>query len=256
MAADVPRKTALITGAAVRIGRQLALDLAADGWSVAVHYNSSRAEALETVAGVEAAGARGVAIAGDLAQPATAERVVGEAGAALGPLSLLVNNASLFEPDEASTVTAGSWDMHMNTNLRAPVLLAQAFAAQLPAGETGNIVNLIDQRVLKLNPKFFSYTLSKSGLWTATRTMAQAFAPHIRVNAIGPGPALPNSRMDEADLDQQASLTLLQRGTSPAELSAALRFILAAPALTGQMIVLDGGQHLTWQTPDITDVNE
>ncbi len=253
---DAPRKTALITGAAVRIGRRLALDLAADGWSVAVHYNTSAGEAAQTVAAIEATGARGVSVAGDLAQADAPRSIIDEATAALGPLSLLINNASVFEPDEASTITPESWDLHMNTNLRAPLFLAQAFAAQLPAGEGGNIVNLIDQRVLKLNPLFFSYTLSKAGLWTATRTMAQAFAPRIRVNAIGPGPALPNARMDEADLDQQASLTLLERGTSPEELSAALQFILAAPALTGQMIVLDGGQHLTWQTPDITDVNE
>jgi NAD(P)-dependent dehydrogenase (short-subunit alcohol dehydrogenase family) len=134
--------------------------------------------------------------------------------------------------------------------------MSQAFARQLPEGQEGNIISIIDQRVWKLNPKFFSYTTSKSGLWTATRTLAQALAPNIRVNAIGPGPALPSARMDQAEFDKQAKLTLLGRGTSPAEISGAVKFILSQPSLTGQMIALDGGQHLVWQTPDVVEVNE
>jgi NAD(P)-dependent dehydrogenase (short-subunit alcohol dehydrogenase family) len=184
------------------------------------------------------------------------QQIIDDAVEALGPLTCLINNASRFEPDEADTVTIDGWDRHLDTNLRAPVFLSQAFAAQLPTGEQGNIINIIDQRVWKLNPTFFSYTASKSALWTVTRTLAQSLAPRIRVNAIGPGPALPNVRMNDDDFAKQASLTLLQRGTSPEEISAALLFILSAPALTGQMIVLDGGQHLVWQTPDVTDVNE
>jgi NAD(P)-dependent dehydrogenase (short-subunit alcohol dehydrogenase family) len=154
------------------------------------------------------------------------------------------------------TITQESWAGHLDTNLRAPVFLSQAFAAQLPAGDAGNIINIIDQRVWKLNPRFFSYTASKAALWTATRTLAQALAPRIRVNAIGPGPALANLRMDPEEFRKQSQLTILERGTSPEEISAAVRYILSAPAMTGQMIVLDGGQHLVWQTPDVVDIRE
>ena len=248
--------TVLITGAARRIGRHMALSLATKGWAVAVHYNTSMQEAEDVVAEIQANGGRGVAVQGDLSVSETPEKIVAGAVAALGPLTCLVNNASKFDPDEAETVTHEGWDEHLNTNVRAPVFLAQTFAAQLPEGMQGNIVNIIDQRVWKLNPTFFSYTASKSTLWTVTRTLAQSLAPRIRVNAIGPGPALPNVRMNEADFAKQSRLTLLQRGTSPDEISSALEFILSAPALTGQMIVLDGGQHLVWQTPDVTDVNE
>ena len=246
----------LVTGAARRIGRQLALDLASDGWDVAVHCNASRGEAGEVAQLIERAGRKAVVVQGDLALPEVPERLIAEAAQALGGLTCLINNASVFEPDVVGSITAASWARHLDINLRAPVFLAQAFARQLPKRASGNIVNIIDQRVWKLNPKFFSYTASKSALWTATRTLAQALAPRIRVNAIGPGPALPNIRMDEEDFAKQSRLTLLGRGTSPAEISAAAKFILSQPALTGQMIVLDGGQHLVWQTPDVIEVNE
>ncbi|MDX1715534.1 MAG: SDR family oxidoreductase [Anderseniella sp.] len=249
-------RTALITGAARRIGKRMAVDLAAQGWAVAIHYNSSRDEAQAVADQIAAAGGRAAIVQGDLSSPAAPQKIIAAAVEELGPLTCLINNASRFEPDEADTVTVDDWDSHLDTNLRAPVFLSQAFAAQLPAGEQGNIINIIDQRVWKLNPTFFSYTASKSALWTVTRTLAQSLAPRIRVNAIGPGPALPNVRMNADDFAKQASLTLLQRGTSPEEISATLLFILSAPALTGQMIVLDGGQHLVWQTPDVTDVNE
>ncbi|MGB7206543.1 MAG: SDR family oxidoreductase, partial [Anderseniella sp.] len=186
----------------------------------------------------------------DLADPSSPARIMQQAVDVLGPITCLVNNASMFEPDEAGTMTAQSWDDHLNTNLRAPVFLAQEFAAQLPDTMSGNIVNIIDQCVLNLNPTFFSYTVSKSALWTVTRTLAQSLAPRIRVNAIGPGPALPSVHMKEGEFELAERATILQRGTSPQEISAALSFILSAPALTGQMIVLDGGQHLVWQTPD------
>jgi NAD(P)-dependent dehydrogenase (short-subunit alcohol dehydrogenase family) len=247
---------ALVTGSARRIGRQIALDLAGDGWDVAVHCNASRPEAEEAAAEIRAMGRRAVVVQGDLADDRVPERLIAEAGAALGGLNCLINNASIFEPDEAGSITSASWARHLDINLRAPVFLSQAFARALPQGEHGNIVSIIDQRVWKLNPKFFSYTASKSALWTATRTLAQALAPRIRVNAIGPGPALPSVRMDEHEFAKQERLTLLGRGTSPAEISSAVRFILSQPALTGQMIVLDGGQHLVWQTPDVTEVRE
>jgi NAD(P)-dependent dehydrogenase (short-subunit alcohol dehydrogenase family) len=249
-------KTALITGAAKRIGRQLALDLAEAGFDIAVHCNASRAEADEVAANIRAVGRNAHVVAGDLAREDTPHAIIGSAVAALGPLTLLINNASIFEPDEVGSISSDSWAQHQNTNLRAPIMLSQAFAAQLPKDEHGNIINIVDQRVWKLNPRFFSYTMSKTGLWTATRTLAQALAPRVRVNAIGPGPALPSARMDQSEFDKQARLTLLGRGTSPQEISAAAKFILSQPALTGQMIALDGGQHLVWQTPDVVEVNE
>lgn len=249
-------KTALITGAAKRIGRRLALDLAGAGYDVAVHCNASRDEAETVAASIRVMGRKAVVIQADLAALESPSRIMVEAGAYLGAVGVLINNASLFEEDDLSNMTDDSWQMHQDINLRAPVMLAKAFAVQLPEGGEGNIINLIDQRVWKLNPQFFSYTISKAGLWTATRTLAQALAPRIRVNAIGPGPALPSARMDDAAFQRQGELTLLKRGTSPAEISAAVQFILSQPALTGQMIALDGGQHLVWQTPDVVEVTE
>ena len=249
-------KSVLVTGSAKRIGRKLALDLAADGWDVAVHCNTSVVEAEEVAAAIRGMGRRTVMVRGDLSEPDVPDRLVAQAAEALGGLTCLINNASLFEPDEVGAITRSSWARHNDTNLRAPVFLSQAFARQLPGGVEGNIISIIDQRVWKLNPRFFSYTMSKSGLWTATRTLAQALAPRIRVNAIGPGPALPSARMDEEEFAKQTRLTLLHRGTSPAEISGAVKFILSQPSLTGQMIALDGGQHLVWQTPDVIEVSE
>jgi NAD(P)-dependent dehydrogenase (short-subunit alcohol dehydrogenase family) len=250
------KKTALITGAAKRIGRQLALDLAGAGYDIAVHCNASLLEAEEVAAAIRAKGRSAVVIAADLAREESPRRIMEEAVAGLGVVGVLINNASLFEEDDLDSMTVESWQLHQDINLRAPIMLAQAFALQLPEGASGNVINLIDQRVWKLNPQFFSYTISKAGLWTATRTLAQALAPHVRVNAIGPGPALPSARMDDAAFRRQGELTLLKRGTSPAEISAAVQFILSQPALTGQMIALDGGQHLVWQTPDVVEVSE
>ena len=249
-------KTALVTGAGKRIGRQIALDLAKDGWAVAVHYVSSDEEAQSVVDEISDAGGVAVKVEGDLEKAEAPQNIINEVVALLGPLSLLVNNASLFEHDEIGDMTVESWDRHQDINLRAPVFLAQAFAGQLPSGQKGNIVNLIDQRVWQLTPAFFSYTISKAGLWAATQTLAQSLAPDIRVNAIGPGPALASSRMAQSEFEKQCNLMPLQRGTSPQEISSALAFILSAPAMTGQMIALDGGQHLAWKTPDFTDVSE
>lgn len=249
-------KSVLITGAAKRIGRALALDLAEAGWDVAIHCSTSVKEAEEVAAAVQAFGRRAAVVRGDLSKPQIPEQLIEAALTALDGLSGLVNNASVFEPDEVGSITLESWAEHLDTNLRAPVFLSQAFARQLPDGVEGNIINIIDQRVWKLNPKFFSYTASKSALWTVTQTLAQALAPRIRVNAIGPGPALPNIRMDEEEFAKQSRLTLLGRGTTPVEICSAARFILSQPAMTGQMIVLDGGQHLVWQTADVIEVRE
>jgi len=249
-------RAALVTGAGQRIGRAIALGLGAAGWSVAVHHRDSAADADETVAKIEAAGGRAVALAADLGDEAKATDLPRRAVEALGPLGCLVNNASLFEYDSAESATRESWEAHMAVNLRAPFLMSQAFAKGLPAGAAGAIINILDQRVWNLTPHFISYTLSKSGLWTLTQTLALALAPAIRVNAIGPGPVLASTRQSEAQFRAQAKNTPLGHGAQPQEISDAVRFILAAPAMTGQMMALDGGQHLGWAMPSNREVEE
>lgn len=243
--AALPR-TVLITGGARRIGRAIALALAADGWAVAVHYNASRPPAEALAAGIVRAGGRAVALDADLADEAAVAALVPRATAALGPLGCLVNNASAFENDTVVTADRASWDAHLEVNLRAPFVLMQGFAAQLPESSAGAIINLLDQRVWNVTPYFVSYTVSKAALWTLTQTMALALAPRIRVNGIGPGPTLPSPRQSAAQFERQCASLPLRRGTTPEEIATAVRFILAAPALTGQMIALDGGQHLGW----------
>jgi NAD(P)-dependent dehydrogenase (short-subunit alcohol dehydrogenase family) len=246
VASDRMPRAALVTGAAQRIGRAIALGLATEGWAVAVHYRRSRAKAEALVSEIAAKGGRAVALAADLTDEAEVETVVPRAVAALGPLGCLVNNASLFENDTVRSATRQSWDAHIATNLRAPFVLIQGFAAQLPESADGAVINLLDERVWNLTPYFVSYTVSKMGLWTLTRTMALALAPRIRVNGIGPGPTLPSPRQTQEHFARQSAELPLQRGTSPEEIAAAVRFVLAAPAMTGQMIALDGGQHLGW----------
>ena len=246
----------LITGAAKRIGRQLALDLAAAGHDVVIHFNESATEAEEVAASICAMGRRAALVQGDLADADTPERLIKLGVSQIGTISALINNASIYEFDQVGEIRLDAWQRHMDINLRAPVFLAQAFAAQLPKGVQGNIINLIDGRVWRLNPRFFSYTISKSALWTATRTMAQALAPNIRVNAIGPGPVLPPKGMSAEEHARDEANTLLRHGVSPAEISAAIRFVLSQSALTGQMIALDSGQHLLWKTRDIGEVVE
>src|SRR5579871_4994153 len=247
------RGSALVTGAARRIGRALALELGRLGYPVAVHYGRSAEDAAQTVAAIRAAGGTAEAFAADLAREAEVHALMPRVAAALGPVTCLVNNASVFERDEAASSTRASWDAHLETNLRAPFVLTQAMAAALPA-ETGagaaNVVNLLDQRVWRLTPHFTSYTVSKFGLWGLTQSLALALAPRVRVNAIGPGPALPSPRQSAAQFDAQCAALPLRRGTSLDEIAAALRFILASPSLTGQMIALDGGQHLGWSFPN------
>ena len=244
-ASAMPR-AALVTGAAQRIGRAIALALAADGWAVAVHYRASRAPAEALVAEIARSGGRAVSLDADLADEAAVARLVPRAAAALGPLGCLVNNASSFENDTAATADRASWDAHLEVNLRAPFVLMQGFAAQLPASAAGAVINLLDQRVWNLTPYFISYTVSKAGLWTLTQSMALALAPRIRVNGIGPGPTLPSPRQSAAQFARQCASVPLRRGATPGEIADAVRFILAAPSLTGQMIALDGGQHLGW----------
>jgi NAD(P)-dependent dehydrogenase (short-subunit alcohol dehydrogenase family) len=241
----IPR-AALVTGAAQRIGRTIALALAADGWSVAVHYHSSQQSAEALVGEIAAGGGSAVALEADLADEAAVQELMPRAAAALGPVGCLVNNAAVFENDNAATATRESWDRHLAVNLRAPFVLIQNFAAQLPTAAEGAIVNMLDERVWNLTPYFVSYTVSKTGLWTLTQTMALALAPRIRVNGIGPGPALPSRRQTAEQFARQNAELPLRRGTTPGEIADAVRFLLAAPAVTGQMIALDGGQHLAW----------
>ena len=255
---------ALVTGAGKRLGREMALYLARRGFDVAVHYASSRKEAEAVVKEIEGMGQRACALRADLLIESQVEKLIPMAVQGLGgPLTALVNNASIFEYDTVQTATRKSWDRHMESNLRAPFVLTQAFAAQVPptakdaAGEaeaTGLIINMIDQRVHKLTPEFMSYTLAKMGLWALTRTSAQALAPQIRVNAIGPGPTLQGGRQSDGHFARQRAATILKRGANPADITAALGFFLDSPGVTGQMIAVDGGQHLGWQTPDVLGV--
>jgi NAD(P)-dependent dehydrogenase (short-subunit alcohol dehydrogenase family) len=240
---------ALVTGAAQRIGRALALELARLGYAVAVHYQRSADQAAETVAAIRDAGGRAERFAADLAREDETQRLAPRAAEALGPITCLVNNASRFERDEVDSATRASWDAHLETNLRAPFVLCQAVVAALPRDEEANIVNLLDQRVWRLTPHFTSYTISKFGLWGLTQSLALALAPRVRVNAIGPGPALPSPRQSAAQFAAQSARLPLGRGTTPDDICAALRFILATRSLTGQMIALDGGQHLGWSFP-------
>jgi NAD(P)-dependent dehydrogenase (short-subunit alcohol dehydrogenase family) len=244
----VPR-TALVTGGGQRIGRALALALAEDGFAVAVHYHRSDAAAETVAAAIRQRGGRAVALGADLADEAAVQGLLPRIEDAFGPLGCLVNNAGVFGDDTAVTVSRESWDLHLAVNLRAPFVLMQQMAARLPSEDGGVVINLLDQRVWSLTPYFVSYTLSKAGLWTLTQTMALALAPRIRVNGIGPGPTLPSLRQSSEQFRRQCLQMPLGRGTSPQEIVKAMRFILAAPALTGQMIALDGGQHLGWAQP-------
>jgi NAD(P)-dependent dehydrogenase (short-subunit alcohol dehydrogenase family) len=247
---------AIVTGGARRIGRALSLALADSGFAVAVHHHRSATDAEAVVTEIGKAGGKAVALAADLADEDAVKELLPRAAAALGPIGVLVNNASIFENDTIATATRDSWERHLAVNLRAPFVLMQEFAAQLPAEAGGVIVNLLDERVWNLTPYFVSYTLSKSGLWTLTRSMALALAPRIRVNGIGPGPTLPSERQTAEQFIERCRHMPLRRGTDPDEIAAALRFILAAPAMTGQMIALDGGEHLGWAQPGQTSVIE
>jgi NAD(P)-dependent dehydrogenase (short-subunit alcohol dehydrogenase family) len=239
----------LITGAAKRIGRTLALHLAARGWRIGVHCHGSLGEADELVAQIARAGGAAAVLRADLAQAASVARLVPDCRAALGAPTCLINNAAMFVEDEVRTLSSALWDTQLAVNLKAPVFLAQAFAAALPQDASGTIINIVDQRVWRPTPRFFSYGASKMALWGVTRTLAQALAPRIRVNAIAPGPALQGAHQSAEAFRAECRATLLGRGTSPQEIAAAVDFVLDAPAMTGQMLALDGGQHLTWYGP-------
>lgn len=244
-------RTALVTGGARRIGRAIVERLAGAGYSVAIHYNRSHEDAETLRRTLGDTGGRAVVIEADLADPDKIALVLAQARATLGPITLLVNNASVFEPDDIRSVDAALWERHFAVNLRGPVLLARDFARQLPAASRGAIVNVIDQRVFRPTPHFLSYTLSKSALLTATQTLAQALAPRIRVNAVGPGPTLASRRQDPSEFARQGAALPLGHGPHPEEIADAVLFLANATSVTGQMLAVDGGQHLAWQTPDV-----
>lgn len=244
------RGAALVTGAGRRIGQALALEAARAGYDVAVHHRASADEAEETARAVRALGRRATLVRADLSDEDETRGLIG-AAAEIGPVTLLVNSASAFEDDRVGGLSRRTWDLHLETNLRAPIVLAEAFAAALPADREGLVVNIVDQRVKRPNPQFFSYTLSKAGLWWATQTLAQGLAPRVRVNAIGPGPTLPSVHQAPGEFEAEAAAIPLQRRVTPDDLAAALRYLIDARSVTGQMIAVDGGQHLGWRTPDI-----
>jgi NAD(P)-dependent dehydrogenase (short-subunit alcohol dehydrogenase family) len=246
--ASLPR-TALVTGGARRLGRAIALALAGAGFDIAVHCHASRDEAEATAAEIRALGRKAAVLPADLGDEAAVTALVPAAMAALGPLGVLVNNASTFERDEWHDATRESWNRHIEPNLRAPFVLMQHFARTLPPQAQGAVINMLDERVWSLTPHFVSYTVSKAGLWALTQSMALALAPRIRVNAIGPGPAMPSPRQTPAQFERQGASVPLGRGTSPGEIGRAVLAILAMPSMTGQMIALDGGQHLQWAPP-------
>lgn len=249
-------RAALVTGGAKRVGLAITRALIQAGYAVAVHANNSRREADALCADIRSKGGRAAAVQADLTDHAQVLQLVPAAAAAVGPLTLLVNNASTFEPDDIASLDRNLFDRHMAVHARAPLFLAQAFAVQAPDGANASIVNLLDQRVMKPTPLFLSYALSKNALYAATTMLAQALAPKVRVNGVAPGPTLPSSRQSPEEFASQTAKLPLGRGTSPEEIAAAVLFLAGAVSITGQTVAVDGGQHLAWQTPDIAGVRE
>jgi NAD(P)-dependent dehydrogenase (short-subunit alcohol dehydrogenase family) len=247
-------RAALVTGGARRIGRAICEKLAREGYAVAIHCHQSRRDGERLAKELHQHGARVCVVTGDLSKPGVPAKLMREAGAAIGPLTLLVNNASVFARDAVGSLDGALWQRQFDINLRAPVFLAESFAAQAPPGADASVVNLLDQKVFKLNPLFFSYTLTKAGLLCATTLLAQALAPAVRVNAVAPGPTAPSLHEGEAGLAREIQGTPLRRGSPPQAIAEAVWYLAGAGSVTGQTIAVDGGQHLAWQTPDITGI--
>ena len=244
-------KTALITGAANRIGKAIATELARQGYQIAVHYNQSEKQATETVNEIKQKGGEAKQFQANLTDQKQTEKLIETVNRNLGAVDLLVNNASIFEDDNLNEFDSTKWDCHFSLHLKAPMILSGLFASQLPPDSDGLIVNIIDQRVLRITPRHFSYTLSKHALWTATRMSAQCLAPRIRVNALAPGPTLPAPRQSQTDFDAQVKSTLLGRSAKPEDFAKAILYFVDNPSITGQILALDGGQHLAWETTDL-----
>lgn len=243
-------KTALVTGGAKRVGKTIVQDLVRHGWAVAIHYRQSAEDATRLAEELVRDGGKATAVGCDLSRESQVADLVANGSEALGQsLTLLVNNASTFQNDTVETADRESWDRHIEPNLRAPLVLSQAFAKQLPNDQAGNIVNIIDQRVRNLTPYYLSYTVSKAGLWTLTRTLAMALAPRVRVNGIGPGPTLAAKQQTDDQFERQWRSLPLQRPVDPQEIAAAVRFLVSTPSMTGQMLALDSGEHLAWAQP-------
>lgn len=240
----------LITGSARRIGRAIALDLANNGWNIIVHYKKSKKDAIELCEKIKKNGSKSFVIYGNLSKDQDVKNIIKRVKKEFGYITCLINNASEFDNDNINNMTKKSWERHMQVNFYAPILLSQKFKQQLPSKVKGNIINIVDQKVTKLTPKFLSYTLSKSGLWTATKILAMALAPNIRVNAIAPGPTIKSKRQSILNFKKQSSATILKRGGDPKEIGNAVKFILNSSSMTGQTIFLDGGQRLVWKTLD------
>ncbi|MCB1517598.1 MAG: SDR family oxidoreductase [Hyphomicrobiaceae bacterium] len=238
---------ALVTGAGTRIGAALARRLAVKGYAIIVHYNRSSDSAEQVAEAIRENGGRAEAMGANLLDRGARDKLIENACRPFGPLTLLVNNASVFEPDSAETLRYDLWDAHFGLHAEAPMFLARDFAAQLPKGQKGNIVNIVDERVLRTSPGYFSYSLSKQVLFEATRTLAQTLAPNIRVNAIGPGPTLPNSRQTDEQFAAEVARLPLQQSATPGDIADTLLYLLQARSLTGQMIALDGGEHLDFR---------
>lgn len=255
---------ALVTGAGARLGQAMALYLGERGYDVTVHYAGSAQGAAQTVEHLQKMGRNAVALQADLLDEQATQDLLPAAAKALGgPITVLVNNASIFEYDTITSASRDSWDRHLGSNLRAPFVLTQALAAQAPKAVTDDngealaqalVINMLDQRVHKLTPEFMTYTIAKMGLWAFTQTAAQALSPHVRVNGIGPGPTLQGHRQSRVHFENQRAATILKRGANPSDITTALGFFLDSPAVTGQMVNVDGGQHLGWQTPDVLGV--
>ena len=237
----------LITGAATRIGATIATTMAKEGYAIIVHFNRSEAQANQVCAAIIKAGGKAAPLQADLSNKSQRENLMDQAQTLLGPVQTLINNASVFEPDSARTLDDELWDNHFDLHAKAPLFLARDFARQLPAGTKGNIINIIDERVLRNDPGYLSYSLSKSVLWTATKSLAQSLAPAIRVNAIGPGPTLPHKRQSQQQFENSIKQLPLENAASPHDIAKAVLFLLNMPSMTGQLIALDGGEHLDWR---------
>jgi NAD(P)-dependent dehydrogenase (short-subunit alcohol dehydrogenase family) len=246
MAKTKDDRTALVTGAGRRLGRIVALDLAAHGWGVGMHYRASAAEAAAVVAEIERNGGKAAALAADLDRLDALPALIADCAATLGAPTCLINNAARFDRDTLATLDGATWQAQLDVNLRAPIFLTQAFAKALPDGMEGNVINILDQKVLRLTSDYFSYTIAKAALWAATQTMAQALAPRIRVNAIAPGPVLKHEGQSQSAFERESGATLLRRAVSAGDVASTVRFLLETPSITGQIIALDSGQHLAF----------
>ena len=241
---------AIVTGGSKRIGKSIVKKLSFLGWKVIIHYNSNKNDALSLQKEIQKKGGAASIIKANLNSSKATEELISKSEKKFGKLTLLVNNASIFENDSVHSLTIDTWDIHNNVNTKAPLLLSQSFAKLLPKKEPGVIINIIDQRVFSPRPDFISYSSSKNSLFWLTKVLAQALSPKIRVCAIGPGPTLKGARQTDNDFKNQSQSVPLGNGSSPEEISQAIEFILNASSFTGQMITLDGGEHLDWIKPE------